>query len=109
MAPRRAARWQDDREGVALRRLFDEGKADPTRTVGTDHMNEVYNNNREAFATVENMRNFHSAFRRTAAEYLTNNAMNGARRQANENTNQGAPEANAANSNDGKLLCCFLK
>ena len=114
MAPRRHACWADDREGAALRCLFDEGRADPTRTNGTEHMNEVYNNFNDLFGHIENTRNFHSAFRRTAAEYLTNQGLNGARCQQTE-ANQGPPDADEEKQADDDNLegtlfdfTCFL-
>lgn len=110
MAPRRRARWTDDREGAALRKLFDEGRADPERTIGTEHMNEVLQNNQDLFGHIENARNFHAAFRRVAAEYLTNRGMRGARRrnaeqEAAEEEDALPPEAEEVKDNNEGTSC----
>ena len=95
---RNTARWRDDVEGAALRQLFDSGEADPNDTATTDHMNEVWQNHQDLFGHITATRNFHTNFRRTAAEYLTVNGMNGARRQAARNNAGGNNGAGAGTS-----------
>lgn len=108
MPPRRAARWQDDREGAALRHLFESGEADPKRTNGTEHMNEVFTNHSDLFGHIENPRNFHNAFRRTAAEYLTNKAQRGARRRSEgQETNTETKEEEDDDEDDDTGMFVF--
>ena len=112
---RNTARWRDDVEGAALRQLFDSGEADPNDTATTDHMNEVWQNYQDLFGHITAPRNFHTNFRRTAAEYLTVNGMNGTRRQAartNAGGNNDTGAGNVDNTDDdngpeGKFTYCL--
>lgn len=100
--PTRARRWDPEVDSAALRAMFDEGTADPNRTVGTEYMNQIYHNNPDKFGHIENVRNFHNAYRRVAAEWLTDNAMHGQRRAAANNNGQGnaAPPAADVDNED---------
>ena len=88
----RNERWRRNVEGANLRSLFRTGTADPHQGTngrqGIPHMNQVFNNHRRLFPNVANERNFYSNFRRTAAEFLTEQAMNGARRRAPQNSGE---------------------
>lgn len=85
----RYRRWNPEVDTPNLRRLFEEGTVDPTQTIGTEYMNQVFANHSDLFDHIENVRNFHNAFRRISAEWLTEQGMNGARREANTNNSTG--------------------
>ena len=116
--PGRYRRWDTEIDNAALRAMFDDGSADPNRTTGTDYMNEVFQNNQDKFGHIEHVRNFHSAYRRVAAEWVTENATRGQRRrEANDGANNvgGAAAAAAAaaadnedNDMEGTLHLIFL-
>ena len=63
----RYCRWNDE-DSANLRALFEDGSVDPSRTIGTEYMNQVYQNHSDIFEHIENVRNFHNNFRRVAAE-----------------------------------------
>lgn len=102
----RNERWRRNVEGANLRSLFRTGTADPhqgtTGRQGIPHMNQVFNNNRRLFPNVSSERNFYANFRRTAAEFLTEQAMNGARRRDNQRDSSGG------GGNVGTFYCKFF-
>lgn len=87
MANNRAPRW-GRQHAEYLRDLFSNGGADPNGVQGTAHINAVHQAHPQMWGNMT-ARNFQANFRRSAAEFLANQEVEGRRREQHQGVAEG--------------------